>query len=146
MKKFLLFTVFLFLFCIELYPKPRVYIRNRFGGGLFGYKYVSTSIYDDGINDVFVTNCVDGGLNRCRHQRIENVENDIDIKLSEIIYDLLDDKLIGGGVTEGKMFIGEEFLVVWKVTKIENEYMKDLFQDNVKVYTIAEAKELGIIN
>jgi hypothetical protein len=146
MKRFLLFAIFLFLLGLEMYSRPRVYIRNRMGGGLFGYKYVNTSIYNDGLNDIFVTNCVDGGFNRCRHQRIENVEDELDVRLSEIIFDQLDDKLIGSGITEGRMFIGDEYFVIWKVKKIEIEYMRDSFQDDVKVYTVIEAKELGLID
>lgn len=39
----------------------RIYIRNRYNGGLFGCKYVQTNVVNGVDNDFFITNCVNPG-------------------------------------------------------------------------------------
>lgn len=139
MKKTILSLV---LICISLQAFSRIiYIRNRSNGGLFGYKYVSTVIQNgpEAGDLIFITNCFDPGLDRCRHNRVSPAEP------SDQQLDAMDNFImnaIDNNIHSGTLLLNNEFVVVWKDIYIAS---KNEYQLTTTVYTIQEAIAYGIV-
>jgi hypothetical protein len=118
-----------------------IYIRNRHGGCLFGYKYVTSTVHSGPeVGDLtFITNCYDAGLNRCRHNRISSSEP------TELQFDAIDNAItqsMNNGLTQGTFLYANEWVVVWKDVYISSTKQ---YQMTVTIYTLAEANAYGII-
>lgn len=139
-------TLLLMLFTISAFSKDRIYIRNRYNGGFFGYKYVQTSIYSDADNrDVFITNCTDPGIDRCRHQRQSNEPGgDIHEDLINSAFGTAELKSSEGEIG-GRIKIEENWIAVWSIIETPDAGKFSKFTSiKIQFYTVQEALELGI--
>ena len=121
----------------------RIYIRNRYNGGLFGYKYVQTNVVNRVDNDFFITNCVDPGWDGCRHQRTALPPNSVPSEFLEA-HDRIVHEQIAQAYTSGTIRVEGDWVAVWSASSCaRNNDPKSFETIKTEIYTSQEAAALA---
>ena len=123
------------LFCLNSLDAKVTYFRDH--GGLFGYKYVTTT---KGSNGDIHVDCTEPGMTRCRPAFMDAVTPGGPI-LTEEIFDSIDaavNTAINSGNLNGQLIFNSTFFVTYTYDAATDQLI-------VNIYSIAEAQALGLL-
>ena len=114
-------------------------VKDKHNGGLFGYKYVEQTTFNNG--DVYLK-CDNPGWTGCRAQSAALISyNGINLEVSIETLDKIDEtvmKSINEANTSGKFIFDNTFFVTYK-------YNENSDKLHYEIFLIAEAKDKGLI-